>query len=94
MELWDFIIWGLTETVKNILIFYGMLGYPFRKGYKRWGAVISIVFLIGIVHFNGIDTLYLKTVYGFTVIFLLFEGKIRKKIQAAVLQFLMISGVD
>ena len=94
MELWDFIIWSLTGTVKNILIFYGMLDYSFRKGYKQWGAVISVVFLIGIVNFNGLDTLYLKTVYGFTVIFLLFEGKIRKKIQAAVLQFLMISGVD
>ena len=31
MEVFDYILWGLTETIKYVFISYGVLGYQCRQ---------------------------------------------------------------
>ena len=44
MEVFDYILWGLTETIKYVFISYGVLGYNFKKRNHKW-MIIFCCFL-------------------------------------------------
>lgn len=94
MEVLDFVLWGLTETIKYILITYGILGYNFRKGYHKWLVIICSFIFIGLMDKVQYDVLLLKTVYGFVVICVCFNGRFQKLIQSFCLQYIAITAID
>lgn len=94
MEVFDFILWGLTEAIKYVLISYGILGYDFKNGYHKWMVIFCSLLFIGVIEMLQLDALILKTVYGFIIIFVCFKGKIRKMLQSFFLQYIAITAID
>lgn len=93
-KLLEFIFWGVTETVKYVLISYGILGFVPKRDVKRYFAITGYFLILLILEIWDQDTVYLRTGYGFVILFVIFEGKIAKKIQAYLLEFIAISGID
>lgn len=94
MEVFDYILWGLTETIKYVLISYGILGYNFKKRNYKWMIIFFCFLFIGIIQHLQLDVLFLKTVYGYIIILACFNGKFLKKIQSFLLQYIAITAID
>lgn len=94
MEILDFIIWLLTESFKNLMIPFGILGFSPKRGKLKWGIMIAGILLLIIVQNTGGDLFIAQIFYTFLIVIIFFQEIFGKKIQLFLLQFIAITSVD
>ena len=94
MEILDFIIWLLTESFKNLMIPFGILGFSPKRGKLKWGIMIAGISLLIIVQNTGGDLFIAQIFYTFLIVIIFFQEIFGKKIQLFLLQFIAITSVD
>lgn len=90
----EWLFWAVTETIKYLLITYGVLGFCIRKGKRKY--LVGLYLLVGIplLAYLEIDTLLFRTLWGFFIIAVCFKGRIEKKIQCFILEYILITMTD
>lgn len=93
MSVGQWLIWLVPETVKTLLITYGIFGFEFKKW--RWWLIVAAYILGGAyLCVQGSDMVAWKTLRDVVVIFSLFYGKFGRKLMAVLIEYLAISIVD
>ena len=91
-ELGEWIYWGVTESLKYILVVGGILGFSIRPGWKKYLAVLYLVVMIPSVIMLGIENpVEFTTIWGVVLLICFFKEKISNIIKAFFLSYLMIS---
>ena len=93
MSVGQWLIWLVPETVKTLLITYGIFGFEFKKW--RWWLVVA-AYILGGAYLcgQGSDMVAWKTLRDVVIIFALFYGKFGRKLMAVLIEYLAISIVD
>lgn len=94
MDVVDWVAWGVTETVKYMIISYGVLGFEAKRGMNKYFCFLYL--LIGSFltwHFSW-DPLLFQTSWGAVLVLLFYQGKRKKLLQMVLLEYLAISAVD
>ncbi len=94
MGLEEWMLWIVTETIKYLLITFGVFGFEFRDTKRKYLCSLYLFVGIPVLIYFDINTLLYRTMWGIIIIFVLFKGKIEKKIQAFILEYIMVSIID
>lgn len=71
MSVVQWLIWIVPETIKTLLITYGIFGFEFKK--RRWWLVVAAYILGGgYLCAQGSDLVVWKTIRDVVIIFALF----------------------
>ena len=94
MGTMEVILWSFVELVKYTLVINGVLGCKIRKDWKKYLAVVYIVFG-GIGWSLLVDYLFLyKVTFGLIMILFVFEERISVKIRGYLISYLAINIAD
>ncbi len=85
--------WILIELPKYLLVTYGILGFPLRKGKKKYLFLLYFLPLPVFLYF-GWDTLEYRTLCCVLIVPVFFQGRLEKQVQAVLLEFFLITAVD
>lgn len=94
MEIVDWVIWSITETLKYVTITYALLGMEFRRGKVKYLFLLYPLICILICGFWSVNRIYFQTFWGLLLILGCFRGKVVKKCEAFVFEYMFISLVD
>lgn len=94
MDTVEWIVWGVTETAKYMLISYGILGFEVRRGLGKYGCFLYLLAGGALTSYFGWSSLLFRTSWGVVFVLSFYGGRIRKRLQAALLEYLAISAVD
>lgn len=94
MEIMDFVLWGITESVKYVLISYGILGMHVKRGLGKWLFILLGLTFVGLVRSFTNDIILFQTLYGMYVIYFVLQEEIKKKVEAFILQYIFICVID
>lgn len=79
MGLEEWMLWIVTETIKYLLITFGVFGFEFRDAKRKYLCSLYLFVGIPVLIYFDINTLLYRTMWGIIIIFVLFKGKIEKK---------------
>ncbi len=94
MRLLDWVILMLTETAKYLLLSYGILGFQVREGKKKYLCFLYIMAGSLLFCYFECEGLLFQTTWGAVILFVFFEGTVKKKLQTVLLEYSAISAVD
>lgn len=94
MSIIEWVIWEITVTFKFYLISKGILGYELRKSYWRFIAFLYLAVGISVIIYSGCNKIYYTSLWGIIFLHLFFEGKLLKKMQMILLQYVSITVID
>ncbi len=94
MQISDWGLWAFVETAKYILISYGIFGFKVKKGRKKYLTGLYLAAGIPLVIMSGLDVLTYRTFWGVVLIIGFFQGKAGKKLQAFLVEEIVISMID
>ncbi len=83
-----------VEAVKYLIVSYGILGFRTRESRLRFLVLLyPAVGVFGTLFFGG-DTLVYDTLWGLALLIFWFEGRISKKLQAFLMEYMAINMLD
>lgn len=94
MGIMEWVIWGITETIKYFLISYGIFGCDVKKGIAKYTVFFYLFAGIPVMIVQNYDELIFTSVWGLIFLYLFFQGTFRKKFQMVLLQTIAITVVD
>lgn len=94
MEMIDWALWALLETAKYMILTYAILGFKPREGKRKYLVFLYVVIGVLLVNSEGLESLLYTTLWGLVLISIFFKGKWLKKVQAFLLEEMLISAVD
>lgn len=94
MNTVEWIVWGVTETVKYMLISYGILGFEVRRGFGKYGCFLYLLAGGVLTVYFDWDVLLFQTSWGVVLVLSFYGGRLWKRLQAVLLEYLAISAVD
>ena len=84
MGLEEWMLWIVTETIKYLLITFGVFGFEFRDAKRKYLCSLYLFVGIPVLIYFDINTLLYRTMWGIIIIFVLFKGKIEKKYTTSI----------
>lgn len=94
MGLLDWFILVMTETAKYFLFTYGILGFQVREGKKKYLCFLYIMAGSLLSCYFDCEGLLFQTTWGAVILFVFFDGTVKKKLQTVLLEYSAISAVD
>lgn len=94
MGLLDWFILVMTETAKYFLFTYGILGFQVREGKKKYLCFLYIMAGSLWSCYFDCEGLLFQTTWGAVILFVFFDGTVKKKLQTVLLEYSAISAVD
>ncbi len=92
MEWEDWILFFI-ETPKYFLITYGILGFAFKKGVKKYLLLLYLL-LLPVLCYMEMDTQVYRTLWFLLLIVVYFQGDLGKKVQVFLLEYCVVISVD
>lgn len=93
MSVVQWLIWIVPETIKTLLITYGIFGFEFKK--RRWWLVEAAYIVGGIILCKqGEELLLWQTILGAVAVFALFYGGFGRKLAVFLIEYIAITIVD
>lgn len=90
----DMVVWAVTETIKIMMFYYGVLGMGVKKGRKKYSVFLYLCIGIPVLLITSWDDLYFRTFWGMFLLFAFFKGSIRLKVRTFFVQYIAISAID
>lgn len=90
----ELVVWAVTESIKIMIFYYGVLGMEVKNGWKKYGTFLYLGIGIPVFIITSWDDLYFRTLWGLVLLFSFFEGSFRLKIRSFFVQYIAISAVD
>ena len=90
----EWIFWGITESLKNFLVTYGVMGFEVKRNNYKYLVFLYLIIGIPVMEYLNPDILLYKTVWGVLLIYFFFIGNRMKKIQLFLIEYFSIAIVD
>lgn len=94
MNLTQWLFWVIPETLKYIIISYGILGYELKKGFHKYFIFLYLFVGILFVNYLNIDSLYYQSLWYPIFVIAFFQGKLGEKIKLFLIDIILIDIVD
>lgn len=94
MTVVEWLSWFVIETIKYILIIYGIFGFDLRK---KWTKHLAFLYPVGVMALNkyiAAESFNAQMLWWIILCFFVFEGKIGKKIQIHCIAYLLLNIMD
>ncbi len=85
--------WLIIETPKYFFITYGILGFDFKEGKKKYLWLIYLL-IFPFLFYLKMDTFLYKRLWLVLAIVAFFHGSLKKKVQIFFLEYSVIGSVD
>lgn len=94
MNVMEWMLWTILETVKIILIVHGIFGFAVSKSKWKYTSFLWLIINVLMCVYAESASILLRTLWGFLFIMTFFEGKMAKKLQCYILEVILVSIID
>lgn len=93
--LGEWIYWGVTESLKYILVVWGILGFSMRSGWKKYlAALYPAVMIPSVIMLKIENPVEFTTIWGVVLLICFFKERLSDKIKAFFVSWILIALLD